>query len=195
MDDDLEDEDLNNSSTDGQELSINRSDCDGEQEDDLNNFEDEDFEFCEHLNNDSKKVNSNANSSYYNESDNDSEIYVVDGNEDHLVSCLRRRRRTVTSATNDRRRVDLRKKSGGNESESCYSGYSQFSDDFGSDRELVNLARMRLGILRGQNGGITVEVSRDDYNIENHELFERIFYLTQEQLDSLNRYVQPTFTR
>lgn len=157
-----------------------------EQENDLNNFEDEDFEFCEHLNNDSKKVNTEVNESYFYGSGNGSEIYVVDGNEDSgMSSVLRGRRRTVTSANNGGRRFDLRRGSRGEES--CYSGYSEFCEHSGSDRELINMARMRLGTLRGRNVGIRVELNNNDYDIENHELFERIFYLTQEQLDSLHR--------
>lgn len=197
-----EDDDLNNSSTDGQELSINKSDCDGEQEEQLNNFEDEDLDFCNHLNNDSKKViskekNPKRNSVFRESILSDgmgNEIYFYDGEEDESgYSVLRGRRRTVTSAMNDQREINLRRKS--RTTESCYSGISHsYNENESSGDSIVEdgvdnntqARRIRVGITHGNGGNFEVEVQQENYDIQNHELFSGFFYLTQEQLDSLN---------
>lgn len=144
------------------------------------------------MNNDSKKVigtpGKNGSSIFY-ETPHD-EIYFFDGNEDSKYSALRKRRRTVTSANNNQREFDLRRS---RPEESCYSGisHSENSEESMADdgvRNVTRVRRMRLGIVHGTSGNIRVEVNQENYNLEDHELFSGIFYLTQEQLDSFNMY-------
>ena len=143
----MENDDLNGSSTDSQENSINRSLGNIEEEEHLNNFDENENEISDHLNFEhdyrGSEIREFSRKNFFDAHQSESSFEGESGTQTDLFG-------------NDRREAG---EMFGGESSGTVTGRELLIEDYDGDDS--------------------------DYNLEQHELFEGVFYMTEENLSLL----------